>query len=174
MSPALSLGWKVQAPLMAPKQVPGLADSITAVGPGQHHTLFLTQGGKLLSAGRPTYGRSGQLPGASPMPPSYWQACWGGLNIWGAQCCSYSIDGCISMVAATCCTCSTELHMCWYGKVTVRNDCTAGWGSREWMQPQTALHQCQAKCTSRAPASRAQLWPPLWQVLLLNPAKKCA
>ena len=47
---------------MAPKQTKTLAgEAVAAVGPGQHHTLFLTQNGGLMSAGRPTYGRSALL-----------------------------------------------------------------------------------------------------------------
>lgn len=50
----------VQLPVMAPKQAKHLSgEAVAAVGPGQHHTLFLTQAGRLLSAGRPTYGRLG-------------------------------------------------------------------------------------------------------------------
>ncbi len=33
---------------------------VTLVRPGQHHTLFLTAQGELLSTGRPTYGRLGR------------------------------------------------------------------------------------------------------------------
>lgn len=48
----------MQEPVYAPKQAKTLAsETIAAVGPGQHHTLFLTQSGQLLSVGRPTYGR---------------------------------------------------------------------------------------------------------------------
>lgn len=44
-------------------QIPTLAASLTdiaAVAGGQHHTLALTKQGKVLSFGRPTYGRLGQ------------------------------------------------------------------------------------------------------------------
>ena len=33
---------------------------VRLIRPGQHHTLFLTDAGALLSAGRPTYGRLGR------------------------------------------------------------------------------------------------------------------
>ena len=42
---------------MVPKHISALAGDVKAVGPGQHHTLFLMDKDQLLSAGRPTYGR---------------------------------------------------------------------------------------------------------------------
>jgi alpha-tubulin suppressor-like RCC1 family protein len=33
---------------------------VSLIKPGQHHTLFLTSDGSVLSAGRPTYGRLGR------------------------------------------------------------------------------------------------------------------
>lgn len=42
-----------------PTRVAG-ADGVVKVFPGQHHTLFLTSDKRLLSCGRPTYGRLGQ------------------------------------------------------------------------------------------------------------------
>lgn len=40
--------------------VPMGTHSIKSVAPGQHHTLFVTNKGSLLSCGRPTYGRLGR------------------------------------------------------------------------------------------------------------------
>lgn len=46
---------------MAPVLVKALEGrEVTLVRPGQHHTLFLTRTGELLSVGRPTYGRLGR------------------------------------------------------------------------------------------------------------------
>ena len=48
-------------PLYAPALVKALeGKGVRLIRPGQHHTLFLTEAGALLSAGRPTYGRLGR------------------------------------------------------------------------------------------------------------------
>lgn len=50
-----------QAPVFAPTLVKSLeGKGVAAVRSGQHHTLVLTRQGRLLSFGRPTYGRLGQ------------------------------------------------------------------------------------------------------------------
>ncbi|CAL8462036.1 g1567 [Coccomyxa elongata] len=50
-----------QEPIWAPTLVKALeGKDIALIRPGQHHTLFLTSTGVVLSAGRPTYGRLGR------------------------------------------------------------------------------------------------------------------
>lgn len=54
-----------QVPVYAPARVKALeGHSVVAVRSGQHHTLVITGEGKLLSFGRPTYGRLGQKDAA--------------------------------------------------------------------------------------------------------------
>ena len=51
----------LQEPIPGPVLVKALEGrEVTLIRPGQHHTLFLTKSGELLSAGRPTYGRLGR------------------------------------------------------------------------------------------------------------------
>lgn len=55
------LGLHQQEPVYAPTFVKALLDkNVKAVKSGQHHTLVITEQGRLLSFGRPTYGRLGQ------------------------------------------------------------------------------------------------------------------
>ena len=50
-----------QEPIWAPSLVKSLeGKEVTLIRPGQHHTLFLTKSGTVLSVGRPTYGRLGR------------------------------------------------------------------------------------------------------------------
>ena len=54
-------GARAQALIFAPLLVKALeGKGVRLVRPGQHHTLFLTEAGALLAAGRPTYGRLGR------------------------------------------------------------------------------------------------------------------
>jgi hypothetical protein len=51
----------VQEPIYSPALVKALeGKDVVLARPGQHHTLFLTRDGALLSCGRPTYGRLGR------------------------------------------------------------------------------------------------------------------
>jgi regulator of chromosome condensation len=70
---------------------------VTTVCPGQHHTLFITDAGGLLSCGRPTYGRLGRKdadvssdnPGPEIRPVDGLE----GINVVGA-CAGLAVSGC--------------------------------------------------------------------------------
>ena len=55
------LGVKDEGPFYAPQKLDALSNAgIDAISSGEHHTLALTKAGKVLSFGRPTYGRLGR------------------------------------------------------------------------------------------------------------------
>lgn len=85
-------------PVFVPTKIKSLeGKDVKKLCSGQHHTLAITEGGQILSFGRPTYGRLGQLQADSnsdsACPTPSYVDCLDGIRVTGAAA-GLAVSGC--------------------------------------------------------------------------------